>query len=197
MYGARIMKPVALRLTATGTYTSPVNCKYIQVYIIGGGGSGAGGTGTLAGGGGGPGQVLLLYLDAGVYTYVIRAAAAGVAAGVNGNPGLDTTFNGVDALGGTEGEFTSPTIAASSSVTGAAGTIRMGMIAAQAGMIGDTSGNGGSNMFGLNGQGAQSTDYSYNGATGSLFGSGGAGGLGATGTGAAGQKGGCIVIEHY
>jgi len=199
MYEPKNMKPTVQVLTTSGTYICPATCKYIQVYIVGGGGGGGGGSNTMAGGGGGPGKVLLAYFPAADYVYVIGSAGTGGAINSDGTAGTTTTFNGKSAAGGSFGNnpFTVPALAASSSSTTVAGTARLGMIAAQAGMVGDTSGNGGTNMFGLNGKGFQSTTLSQNGAVGTLFGGGGSGGLGATGTGGAGVKGGCIVIEHY
>ena len=44
------MKPTFTIVTATGSYTSPVGCKYLKVFVIGPGGGGGGRDNNRGGG---------------------------------------------------------------------------------------------------------------------------------------------------
>ena len=202
MYGIiLIMLPTVQVLTTSGTYVPPPTSKYIEVYIIGGSGGGGGGSAGAGGaGGGGPGKTLLAYFPADTYAYVIGSAGAAGATAANGGAGTTTTFNGIASGGGTGGITTSggaTSKSASSTSTTVTGAIRLGSIHGGSGIVINASSNGGTNMFGLDGRGSNSSVGALSGLIGTLFGGGGGGGQGATSVGGAGVKGGCIVVEHY
>lgn len=110
--------------TSNGNFTAPSGISIVYVTMCGGGGGGgkfASGTGGSGGGGGG--AILLNYpykVTAGnVYAVVVGAGGAKDATGVNGSPGVASTFDSVlNANGGSGGIAAAGT----GSVGGAGGT---------------------------------------------------------------------------
>lgn len=99
-------------LSGSGTYTTPPNCIYISVRMVGGGGGGGGCSSVASsagsGGGGGAGGTLIALIQnpAPTYSYVVGAGGAGGVAGANnGSAGTNSTFNGAvyTATGGNPG----------------------------------------------------------------------------------------------
>jgi hypothetical protein len=193
------MIPTITFITASGTYNTPANCKYIKVYIVSGGGGGGGG-GVEKGSGGGAGGVLLKYFLPGSYSVVIGTGGAGGGVGGMGANSLRSSFGGFfasSARGGVNSNF--------ASVGGFTaeffGQIDIPGFPGQPASIrfsDRSSGNGGMNIFSSNGRGG----YLSSGATGISGGSGtngggGAGALGLSGIGGAGGNGFVRVIEYY
>jgi hypothetical protein len=200
MYGLILMLPTVRLLTTTTTYIAPSTCKYIEVYIIGGSGGGGGGDAAGNSGGGAAGKTMLSYFPAGTYSYVQGSAgAAGTASNTGGN-GTTTTFNGIPSGGGGGGQIATVALVSKSATSNSnvvAGAARLGMIPGDSGLRSIASGNGGTNMFGLNGRGANNTLGAVVGEIGTVIGGGGGAGQGSLSVGGAGVAGGCVVIEHY
>lgn len=198
------MLPVTTYISANGTYTSPLGCKYIRVFFSGGGGGGGGGSATLVyGGGGGSGMAVLKYYPPGSYGITIGPGGAGGAVDVGGTDGTSTIFdtlNVVDistAREGLGGDITVPQTGRGSGSLSSDG-IRLAIIQSQAGAD-DTvkfSGNGGMNSLGTDSTGAYTTGLSKNGITGNR-GAGGGGGCGATGVGGAGAPGFARITAYF
>jgi len=136
--------------TGSGTYTTPANCRYIKIRMIGGGGSGAGG-GIPAPTSGTAGNATTFdTLSAG-------GGSAGNASGGSGGAGGTNTFSGVglSLQGG----------------MGAPGPVYLG------GSIngGGGGGNGGSGFFGGAGAGGHISNVGQNAAANSGGGGGGGG----------------------
>jgi hypothetical protein len=187
--------PTVTVITASGTYTRPVGSKYIKAFVIGGGGGGgAGAIVSGKGSGGGAGEVQFRFFDeTGTYNATIGTG------GSTGANGTTTTFsngaNSISAAGGLSGAS-----GASNDKRGGLSqtTIADTRLFAASGSCCDTqsTGNGGSNMFGSGGRGVNhSTDTP--GGTGLGFGGGGGGGLGSTGSGGSGANGAVIIFEYY
>lgn len=124
-------------LTSGTSYTTPSNCEFIYVELVGGGGKGAtGGTGTGAGGGGGGGYAAKYFnvSPSTAYTYAVGAA--------NGN----TTFT----VGGT-------------TVTASAGSNGASLV----GGAGGTGTNGDINISGQDGSPGTATGLNFGGMGGS------------------------------
>jgi hypothetical protein len=102
--------------TSSGTYTKPVNLKFLQVEVLGGGGAGGGAQATAAsqfsvgagGGGGGWGHLTIpaASVPASV-SYTVGAGGTGVS-GAAGNTGGTTTFSTLSAAGGAGGASGNP-----------------------------------------------------------------------------------------
>jgi len=197
------MVPTITILTASNpAYTTPVGCKYIKVYWVGGGGGGGGGgpvTGSRGGSGGGSGGVRLSYFGPGTYAFVRGTGGAGGAAGLDGADGVASSFNGLQAaqgLGGTIGIGSS-----GFSMGGLSNNSGNLALCYNNGRAGSTqsvaSGNGGANFLGRDGQGYIFNSSGVNGGAGNGFGGGGGGGVGTTSVGGAGRVGGAVIIEYY
>jgi hypothetical protein len=102
--------------TGSGDFTVPAGVSEVEVLVVAGGGGAGGsdGTGQTGGGGGGGGVVhhaTLATTPAGTIAYAVGAGGAG---GNNfnpdkeGNPGSDSTFGSITALGGGKGSSGSP-----------------------------------------------------------------------------------------
>ena len=186
---------------ASGTYTTPANCKAIIIRCFGGGG-GAGGYGEL-----------FLASPAASYAYVCGAKGTGGAAGSNaGNAGASTTFNvsTVVASGGGGGDqgypsatsvvFSiggAPGVGSGTGVTTGSGSAGGGGFAISAqGMCG---GCGGNSLVGRGGVTAITVSVAT-GPVGTGYSSGGGGGAQyQSAAGAAGGDGtaGCIIVDEY
>lgn len=186
--------------SGSGTYTTPVNCSWIEVEGWGGGASAAAGNTTTStrGSGGGAGGYFrkVIANPAATYSYGVGAGGAGVTAGAggaDGNNGGNTTFSTLTANGGAKGLL-------GAAAGGQGGTASGGdqNITGQAGQVGQNGGtttavaSGGSSPRG--GVGGQSNV----GEAGTQPGGGGScgnhtGGA-VSGAGAAGM---IVVTEHY
>lgn len=219
---ARRTLPTVQSLTSgtSATYTTPANCLWIEVFMVGGGGGGAG----------------------------VNSASSGST--VQGSDGTKSTFNSVDAAPGIGGGITGTTAitsyiggAGGSGGSGTATRRRPGIAGASTGnpnaTVAISSGQGGASIFGggggngqssltavtgisagantgAGGGGAASSGTNFvNGAGGGgaesvyiiinspsasytyTIGAGGAGGVGASATGGAGGSGHILVVEHY
>lgn len=92
------------KFTANGTWTKPTGAKFVKAYMWSGGGGGSGGrrgaagTNRGGGGGGGAGRLFVLCFDA---TALGATESVTVAAG--GTPGVATTTDNTDGVGGNGG----------------------------------------------------------------------------------------------
>lgn len=89
--------------SGSGSYTSPIDCGYIIVEIIGGGGGAAHGrdTGDYLGAGGGSGGYRKSVLPSGNYTYVVGVGGlGGTSDSAPGSAGTATTFHDATVQGG-------------------------------------------------------------------------------------------------
>jgi|PlaIllAssembly_1097288.scaffolds.fasta_scaffold60588_3 hypothetical protein len=187
--------PTVTVITASGSYTKPVGCKYIKAFAIGGGGGGGSGSG-LRGSGGGSGQVVFGFFDeSSAFTVTIGSG------GSSNNSGTSTVFqnftsgNSISASGGSSGTDGAAAIQRGGNTPITFPTRRL---FAQSGFPSSefASGNGGSCMFGSGGRGVRAgTDTS--GGTGLGFGAGGGGGRGVVANGGSGADGGVIIFEYY
>jgi hypothetical protein len=202
--------------TGSGTYTTPANCKALNVRLVGGGGQGSGARATAAGqnavgsGGGGGGYTeKFITAPAATYSYAVGAAGSGAAAGAAGNSGGNTTFGTLAGNGGSGGFLGNVTAALDVIAGGVGGTSTGGDINAggSPGVAGIAffsltamlAGNGANSQFGQGGRfGTPAASADGTAATGYGAGGGGAGNLASQGTrpGGAGT-GGCIVIDEY
>jgi hypothetical protein len=198
------MVPVITYISASGSYTSPVGCKYIKVFFGAGGGGGGGGSATLVyGGGGGAGMAVLKYYPPGTYGITIGAGGAGGAVDVGGSDGAVSIFDTLNVVDTSTAEYgLGGDITVPQTGRGAAGTvsdgIRLAVIKSQAGAddTADFSGNGGINSLGSDSTGAYTTGLSKNGTSGRR-GAGGGGGCGATGVGGDGAPGFARVTAYF
>lgn len=201
--GLKGTKPTFTQLTfGSGSYTTPVGCLYIDVYLTGAGGGAAGGnsgsTRRNGGGGGGGGSAFGMF-GPGTYTYDLKAGGLGGAAGANGfvSAGV-SSFDGMQCTSG--GLGLNASVAGISYQAASAGTatnslLPMGLITAQApGLFGA---NGGGSIYMAFIGKAVTSSPSVNGADGTLGGGGGAGGHNITGTGGDGSAGDILIIEYY
>lgn len=187
--------------SGSGTYTTPANCLWIEVEMVGGGAGGAG-SGTSPGGGGAGGNTTFstFLCNGGTGASTATGGSGGTASGgylnQQGGPGGDASANaatpggmgGVSAFGGA-----GP--GGQSSFAGKNGVANSGSGAGGGGVASTSSGGGGG------GAGAYlkgiinspSATYSYAVGTGGSAGAAGTGGS-SGGTGGAGR---IMVIEHY
>lgn len=166
--GAAAANPPTIQkfTSGSGTYTTPANCVYLQIKMVGGGGGGAG-TGTSnTGGAGGTG---------GNTTFGANTAAGGSGGGAG------------NALGGAGGTATVGLGSAIAAFTGATG---QGGSASSAGNLNVVGGNGASTPFGGGGAG----NYGVGGAgiTNTGVGGGGAGSPATSNSAGGGGAGGYI-----
>lgn len=203
-----------LTFTASGTWTVPTGVTSADVLVVAGGGSGGmGGNSAGSGGGGGAGGVLIstnyaLTPGAGI-AYTVGAGGVGVNAGTN--PGGNSVFGALTAIGGGGGGYTDYRPAQSGGSggggggygqnwPGASGTSGQGFAGGSGGLNYVAGGGGGATAAGAssstNGNGgagyhlgnfAASLNGVYvggGGGGGSQGGTGGAGGIGGGGRGA-------------
>lgn len=190
-------EPTTIELTAgSGVYTSPLECKYIEVEAVGGGGGGAknSSTNTPGGGGGGGGYFKKRY-PAGSYNYTVGNLGLGYSTvGTNGQSGTATIFGTDNASGGARGQLTTSGAGGSVTAPGAIITIRGGD-----GSIGSSemTSRGGSSFFHPGPPSFRYSDLVPATKLNGLRGSGGAGvGDGQTKAGNAGA-GFILITEHY
>jgi hypothetical protein len=191
------------RFGGSGTYTTPVGCVYIDVYVVGAGGGGAGGTSTTGnrhGGGGGAGSVALGTFVAGTYAYDIKVGGTGGAPAVSGNISAGvTSFSNVTVSSGGAGlfaEFIGSDLYAAAA-PGVTNNSRLPLGNSQAhppSRLGSR--GGGSLLLGRPGGGPFSISASENGLVGDR-GGGGGGGANIAGSGANGASGYILIIEYY
>jgi hypothetical protein len=185
---------------ASGTYTTPPGCIYIDVYVVGAGGGGAGGNGAVAseryGGGGGPGDVAYGIYPAGSYSYALHAGGSAGAAGVNGTTAAQfSTFDTTKASGGNGGEIYSLSITGAGLWNQSRNFTLIEYGYNRALPAGTSPSQGGYQLF--NGQGGRPTRSTGNNAGGKgILGGGGAGGCRAA-AGGAGANSYLLIIEYY
>lgn len=197
--------PKVVTLTSGTSYTSSAGVDYLEVYAIGGGGGGGGATSSNAGCGGGAGNVSFKFFPPGTYTYAIGtggAAGSGGGTGVAGSNGTQTSFNTLIGLAGSGGSGASSTLPQRGGLAGGISGTAQCSFSRQPGhtsnseSLVESSGNGGSNLFGDGGPGYFTTAAGSTGFDGTGFGGGGGGGV-ESGAGGAGSPGGIIIIEYY
>lgn len=196
--------PTVTTITTSGSYTSPDGVDYLEVYAIGGGGGGGGSSSTSNSGyGGGSGAVSFKFFPPGTYAVTIgTGGAGGSTSGTAGSSGTQTSFGSLIALAGLGGAGGATVTPRRGGLAGGiSGTADLtfsrqpGFPRASGSLTLDTSGAGGSNLFGTGGASAfSSTTQPSSSPQG--FGGGGAGGINVD-TGTNGGPGGVIVIEHY
>lgn len=189
-------------ITTNGTYISPPNVDYLEVYAIGGGGGGGGGsTVTSQGCGGGAGAPSFKFFPPGTYAITIGAGGTGGVGTGNGGNGGNTDFGtgqliGRGGGGGIGGGTGAPR---RGGLAGAEDPTAIYTLGREPGGVGtlERSGNGGSNYFGTGG-GAFSDPAGVTslGLAGAGIGGGASGGNNSVGA-RAGAAGGVIIIEHY
>lgn len=185
--------------TGSGTYTSPLNCEYIIVEIIGGGGGAARGrdTGDYLGAGGGSGGYRKSVLPAGDYTYVVGIGGLGGTSNSSpGSAGTATTFHDA-TVGGGLGASTTQSGGGVGGLGGAGTTLGSGLLITRDGMRGGGSndkcpGIGGSTLYGEPALFKTSSDY-----TGVGYGYGGSCGSTELQDGKNGGNGVIIITEYY
>jgi hypothetical protein len=201
------MLPAVTLITATGSYSSPVGCKYLKVLFSGGGGGGGGGgaVGTN-GSGGGAGRAGLAYYPPGTYNVVIGTGGAGGAVNTAGTSGVSTVFDSTNVydtatgVGGQGGGVVGPQGGVGSfNVAPDFSGIVLSDIKSQPGapVSWEVSGNGGINSLCRNGQGVYKVSTNAVGIAGVRGGGGGAGNGGVGGTGGAGGAGFVRVIAYF
>jgi hypothetical protein len=199
------MLPVITLITAPGSYSSPVGCKYIKVFLQAGGGGGAGGSalGLVYGGGGGAGMNALKYYPPGTYGVTIGFGGAGGVVDDVGSDGTDTIFDTLNVVDistvkyGLGGDISVPQTGRGPANTTTDG-IRLAVIQSQAGDDDtvDFSGSGGFGYLSSGGAGSYTTGASADGGA-PRYGGGGGGGCGATGFGSRGENGYVRVIAYF
>ena len=179
--------PTFTEITNTGTtsYTSPVGCVYIEVYLIARGGTADGGTvsvGRTSGSGAGCGGVCVGFYAAGTYAMDINDASSfGTMTAAVGGFGVSAVSLGITYVGGANGATTNSVYSIGYS---------------PAIPPGNTGGNGGGSFVaGLIGRGLNSTT-SGPGVSGRM-GSGGGGGSNNNPNGGSGLAERLRVIEYY
>jgi hypothetical protein len=193
--GASQIISVTENNTGDVTFVPGPTAQFLFVECIGAGGQGGGAvsaiTNSAAGGGGGGGAYSCIFITGPLkasYTIVIGSGGSGAAAGADGNPGGDTTFDnpsvctasggsggihdtvgaGTARIGGAGGAGGVASGVGDSTFDGSSGNHGIALLAAQA-----ISGKGGSGPFG----GAPlSSVVQGAGTAGGRFGSGGSGG---------------------
>lgn len=99
------------KFSSSGTWTKPVGCNAVIVYVIGGGAGGGGVTGagasTSAGAGGGSGGFSINYINVGLGSseaiVVGSGGAGGLASGATGSNGTSSSFGSFVSVGGGTG----------------------------------------------------------------------------------------------
>ena len=198
------MLPAVTLITATGSYSSPVGCKYLKVFLAGGGGGGAGGSGGgVNGTGGGPGMAAFAYYPPGTYNLTIGAGGAGGAIATAGSTGVGTIFDTAnvfdyaEAYPGGGGNIIAPQNGVSAISLGLSFVgVVLANIPSQPGaaVSWDVSGNGGMNSLCPNGRGSYRVTTNLGGLT-SVSSGGGGGGQGSAG--GAGGAGFVRVIAYF
>jgi len=200
------LTPTTTYLTgpASGTYTTPTGCVYIEVYVTGAGGGGAGGNtssaGAKYGGGGGGGDVSYGTFQAGSYSYELHSGAAGGAFSGNGSSAAQySTFGILKASGGSGGDEGGLIIDSGAAKWNPDPSVKNSLIefGYQRGLpSGFHPSNGGYNLFNGGFGRSMRTDVNNDGDVGVKDGGGGGGGaLGAGGS--AGAPSSLLVIEYY
>ena len=209
--------PTIQRFTSgSGTYTTPLNVKYLRIRCWGSGGGGggctsAGATSSGGGGGGGGGYVdHIIGTPAGSYAYAVgTGGTAGVAGANAGGAGSNTTFSTLTAGGGLGGGGGTGVTGGVTAGGGAAASGSGGNMLNTTGHIGGVgfvlfssvglSGEGGTCALG--GSGGRVAGTTGSGSPGNSPGGGGGGGVSQNGAGAqagfAGANGEIIVEEYY
>lgn len=189
---------------ASGTYTTPTGCVYIEVYVTGAGGGGAGGNTSSVdvkyGGGGGGGDVSYGIFQAGSYSYELHSGATGGAFSGNGSSAAQfSTFDILKASGGSGGSEGSLTVNSGVGKWNGDTSQKNSLIefGYQKGLpAGFHPSNGGYNLFNGGFGRAVRTDVNNDGDPGVKDGGGGGGGaLGAGGSDGAPSS--LLVIEYY
>jgi hypothetical protein len=184
---------------ASGTYTTPPGCIYIDVYVVGAGGGGAGGGAVASeryGGGGGGGDVAYGIYPAGSYSYALHAGGAAGAAGVGGTAAAQfSTFDTTKASGGNGGEVFSTVSTGTGLWNGARAFTLIKYGYNRSLPAGTSPSHGGYQLF--NGQGGRPNRSTGN-STGriGILGGGGSGGC-RTAAGGAGSDSYLLIIEYY
>jgi hypothetical protein len=182
---------VSFTTTETTTWTAPAGVSSVEYLVVGGGAGGGTGYDSGGGGGGGGGMVLtgiLAVIPGETYTVTVGAGGAGgpdERINISGNPGSDSVFATVTALGGGAGQG-SRTFTPTARFTG--GAAQVNAIAAPLGGGGGGGGGAGGGGGGAGGAGGTSVSASSAGTGGagvasSITGSSvtyGAGGRGGT-----------------
>lgn len=210
---ARRTLPTITKLTSgtSATYTTPANCLWIEVKMVGGGGGGAGG-GTTAGTGGVGGTTIFGLHSAPGGTQGTAGVQQGPAGGTGGTIGAGAIGREQSGFPGssTLTALTGPSFGGvgGGSMLGPGGQGANGIssagLAAPANSGGGGGGGGGNNsqIAGASGAGGDGLDIIINSPVANYTYTIGAGGTaGATGTngtpGGAGGSGFIFVIEHY
>lgn len=189
---------------ASGTYTTPVGCLYIEVYAVGPGGGGAGGVTASArrcGGGGGAGGCAFGIFAAGSYTYTVATGGAGGATtDLPGSDGSGPTIFGTMEAGEGAGGICALTSSATQYMAASSGSttnalLTIGGVSAEP--PGKQGSRGGANLFtGYTGSGGQWTSSAIDGGVGER-GGGGGGGCNTLASGGNGGNGCITIIEYY
>jgi hypothetical protein len=192
---------------ASGTYTTPAGCVYIDVYVTGAGGGGSGGNSASVarryGNGGGSGDVSFGVFQPGSYSYALHSGGAGGAGGsTSSSPGVTaaqfSTFSTLKASGG------SGAAAPATALNTAAGKWNTDLsqkntllnFGYNAGIVGGNSpAVGGQSLFNAR-FGKAARDTVDNGGEAGIYGGGGGGGARA-GDGGAGGSSVLLIIEYY
>jgi hypothetical protein len=156
----------------------------VEYFMVGGGGSGSAGRhdNNVPGGGGGAGGVIQGSITVSPGTYAVVVGDGGAAAlwltstGREGNPGSDTTFNSLTALGGGRGRLNNATSDGNGGSGGGSGGGGSHGIRTD---DGQTSKDGGYGLLRQGHHGGKADPYTTNGTSNN--GGGGGGGAGAPG----------------
>ena len=188
--------------SGSGTYTTPANCLWIEVEMVGGGGGGAGsGTTPGAAGDGGATTFSTLTANGGAKAVTVNAGAGGTASGghlnVAGVTGQNVTGGVANTAGGHGGiSYFGGSGWGSAQFPGGGGTaVGPGSGGGGAGCAATASAGGGGGSGGYVRAIINSPSATYSYAVGAAGSGGTAGTSGAVG--GAGAAGRIIVIEHY
>lgn len=194
-------QPNVVVITSSGSYTSPPNVDYLEVYAIGGGGGSGGGVGGgPQGSGGGAGAPSFKFFPPGTYAITVGAGGARATGSSSGSAGGQTDFGGGQLIGlggggGSGGATADPRRGGLAGGIHASATYTLAREAGHPGTV-DRGGAGGSNYFGSGGLGILDPSGTWQGFAGISLGGGASGGLNGVG-GSTGADGGVIIIEHY
>ena len=201
--GVSVVPTIQRFLSGSGTYTTPVNVKWIRIRMVGGGGGGGQGNNSGPSGAGGPST-----FSGGSLTAGGGGSAAVGAGGTGGTAANGSVLNipggsGGGASGSTNGSGSS---GGNSCLGGGGGGGQGASQPGQAAATNSGGGGGGGAASGASAAGGGAGGYvehiistpaaSYSYAVGA-GGAGGAGGGGGGGAGGAGAAGIIIVEEHY
>jgi Repeat of unknown function (DUF5907) len=214
--GTRTTNPTSQTFTSgSGTYTTPANVLWIEVWLRGGGGGGGGSaatanTPTSGGAGGNTTFGTSLYSAVGGGGGTFGNSSANGAGGAGGSGGIGTA---IDRTSGTQGEYayaSSPGGLGGNSCVSGGGYVTAGSTAGAVGVAGVTnSGGGGSGGIlsggtaggGGGGGGGECAHFIINGPSATYsYSVGAAGSAGTAPSGNAGGAGGSgqvYVVEHY